>query len=342
MIVSSLLEVAAVSADRKCAMRSQPAFSTAHRGRTIPAQRCLRHVMQSIRHVPRDRRYILAFLGGVGVGLVGHAESAVEVGQVIIRPDIAPDQLRYDPTDPQLRAAAQLLQDALNAPTVKEEEAIWTKIIEDYGSLDADWVPDVVGRAWGNRGNARSRQGKLEAAITDYNKSIEICPWSADPVLNRGAVLEQLGRFDEAVRDYQSVLLANPNDLAAWNNLGNASMGLGNWEEAERCFARAAAMSSTFSFASANHCVALFQLGRTNEAIKEMRALLRRYPDFPDTRAALVAALWSVGKEADAETNWQRVSDPRYRDVSWLKRDRRWPPALVDALQAFLQIRSVA
>lgn len=70
-----------------------------------------------------------------------------------------------------------------------------TKIIDEYSGVDANWVPDLVGRAWGNRGNARSRQGKFEAALNDYNTSISICPWSVDPVLNRGVVLEALDRY---------------------------------------------------------------------------------------------------------------------------------------------------
>lgn len=45
---------------------------------------------------------------------------------------------------------------------------------------------------------------------------------------------------------------------------------------------------------------------------REMRSLLRRYPDFPDMRAALAAAQWAAGREGDAETNWQRVEDPRW------------------------------
>ena len=102
-----------------------------------------------------------------------------------IRLELAPDQALYDAADPQLRAAAQLLQQALGAESVQREEALWTEIIEKYGGLDANWVPDLVGRAWGNRGNARSRQGKLQEALADYNRSIEICPWSVDPVLNR-------------------------------------------------------------------------------------------------------------------------------------------------------------
>jgi hypothetical protein len=41
--------------------------------------------------------------------------------------------------------------------------------------------------------------------------------------------------------------------------------------------------------------------------------------DFPEARAALVAALWADGLEVQAETEWQRVNDPRYADKRWLR-----------------------
>jgi hypothetical protein len=31
----------------------------------------------------------------------------------------------------------------------------------------------------------------------------------------------------------------------------------------------------------------------------------------------------------------------RYKDVRWLAQERRWPPALVASLQAFLQLKSI-
>ena len=62
------------------------------------------------------------------------------------------------PQDPELRAAANILQQGLNATTAQEEEAAWTKIIEAYQGRDAPWAADVVGRALGNRGNVRARQ----------------------------------------------------------------------------------------------------------------------------------------------------------------------------------------
>ncbi|KAG2485094.1 hypothetical protein HYH03_016191 [Edaphochlamys debaryana] len=260
----------------------------------------------------------------------------------VITPSIAPDQSKYDPTDPDLREAASMLQGALNAPSLAEEEAGWTAIINKYERMDRPWVPDLVGRAYGNRGNARSRQGRLEEALTDYNTAIALCPWSVDPVLNRGVALEALGRFDEAVSDYRAVLAAAPNDPAGWNNLGNASGGLGKWEDAVEYYGRAVQLApASYAGAAGNRALALFEVGRTEESIREMRNLLRRYPDYTDMRAALAGALWSIGKEAEAEVQWNRVDDPRYKDYSWLRFDRRWPPAIYKSLNAFLELKSL-
>ena len=84
-----------------------------------------------------------------------HAAWAVEVAPVEVRPDLAPDSSSYDASDPRLRAAARRLQDALDTADIVEEERIWSEIIQTYASVDAPWVPEIVGRAWGNRGNAR-------------------------------------------------------------------------------------------------------------------------------------------------------------------------------------------
>jgi tetratricopeptide (TPR) repeat protein len=269
------------------------------------------------------------------------AAAGAPLPPALIQLALAPNQALYDPADPKLRAAAALLQEGLNAPTVAAEEAVWTRIIAEYGGLDAPWVPDVVGRAWGNRGNARSRQGKLAEALEDYNTAIALCPWSPDPVLNRGVVLEALGRFPEACADYRAVLAVSPEDPSAWNNLGNASGGAGDWAAAERHYLTATRLAPQFSFAAANLALARYQLGRDNEAIKELRTLLRKYPEFYDCRAALAAALWGAGLQAAAEGEFLRVDDPRYRDLAWIKANRRWPPRLVSDLAAFLSIKDV-
>jgi tetratricopeptide (TPR) repeat protein len=142
--------------------------------------------------------------------------------------------------------------------------------------------------------------------------------------------------------DYRSVLEVAPDDPAAWNNLGNATAGLGDWKGAAEFYGRAVALTPQFAFAAGNLSLANYQLGNNDgAAMRDMRALLRKYPEFDDVRAALAAALWEAGLLSQAEDEWRRVEDPRYRDLDWLKRNRRWPPRLFTALRAFLNVRPV-
>ncbi|KAI5068024.1 hypothetical protein GOP47_0016369 [Adiantum capillus-veneris] len=185
----------------------------------------------------------------------------------------------FDATDKRLQDAASTFQNALNATTVVEEEQLWTEVINKYGSLEAEWVADIVSRAYGNRGNARSRQGKLEEALEDYDKSIMLAPYAVDPVLNRGVVLESLGRYDDASADYVAVLRAQPKDPAAWNNLGNVKAAQNRWDDALIGYAKAVELAPAFSFAAANYALALYQVGRVNEVVRQFCSLLRKYPE---------------------------------------------------------------
>jgi len=128
-------------------------------------------------------------------------------------------------------------------------------------------------------------------------------------------------------------------------------------------YKRAATLAPDFSFAAANLAVAQYEAGDVNvrwislgsashklipwrcvavqESLRELRALLRRYPGFDDARAALTAELWAQGLEGDAEANWERVEDVRYSDRVWLVQKRRWPPSVVNALENFLDLRSM-
>ncbi|WP_346341645.1 hypothetical protein [[Phormidium] sp. ETS-05] len=47
------------------------------------------------------------------------------------------------------------------------------------------------------------------------------------------------------------------------------------------------------------------------------------------------------GKIGEAESNWFAAVglDPRYRDIQWVAEVRRWPPAMVSALDRFLKLK---
>ncbi|NES25037.1 MAG: hypothetical protein F6K41_40555, partial [Symploca sp. SIO3E6] len=99
-------------------------------------------------------------------------------------------------------------------------------------------------------------------------------------------------------------------------------------------------LAPNLAFPRANYALALYQIGQKQEAIRTMRNLIRKYPQFPDVRAALTAALWEEGKLGEAESNWVAVVglDKRYQDLDWVSNVRRWPPLMVKALEKFLKL----
>ena len=203
--------------------------------------------------------------------------------------------------------------------------------------------------AWSNRGNVQLALGDPEAAIADQTQAIELEPGSPDPHLNRGTAEEALQRWDAAEADYRWILdhppaSAREEDVrpSALYNLGNVQGSRGDWPAARDCFVAAADARPGFAMARSSAALAAFQLGEFNDAERELRSLIRRYPLFADARAALTALLWRRGASGEAESNWAAASglDPRYRQQEWLLQTRRWPPEPVQALQQFLALAS--
>ncbi|MEN9226817.1 MAG: tetratricopeptide repeat protein [Thermostichus sp. HHBFW_bins_43] len=220
---------------------------------------------------------------------------------------------------------------ATNRGDFAQAETLWSQLLERQPENPA---------LWSNRGNARVSQHKLQQALTDYAEAIRLAPNAPDPYLNRGAALEGLGEWQAAIADYERVLELDPYDAAAYNNRGNAEAGLGDWQRAVADYRHATELAPDYAFAQANYALSLYQVGETEAAVRLMRALVRKYPKFPDMRAALSAILWTQGHHGEAESHWVAVQglDPRYGDVEWVKTVRRWPPAAVAALERFLSL----
>ena len=193
---------------------------------------------------------------------------------------------------------------------------------------------------WSNRGNVRLGQYKLTEAIADYNRSIEIAPEYPDAYLNRGIAYESKGLWSQAIADYNQVLSISPQDSIALNNRGNAKAGQENWQEALEDYQQAADLAPNFPTARGNAALMLYQIGDHSRAIRNMRNLVRKYPLYPDIRAALAAALWVEGQQGEAESNWVAAVglDNRYQDLDWIQNIRRWPPRMVEAIEKFLNL----
>ena len=264
---------------------------------------------------------------------------------------------------PRPPSLAQLFDQALAASregSFDQALPLWNQVLE--------MAPEDAA-AWSNRGNVQLVLGDPLAAIADQERAMALEPSNPEPHLNRGIAEEALQRWGAAETDYRWILeppaspvssdktasQASPASsekpasqldpevrAAALYNLGNVQGSQGDWVAARNSFRTAADSRPGFAMARSSAALAAFQLGELEQAERELRALIRRYPLFADARAGLTALLWRLGASGEAESNWASASglDPRYRQPEWLQSTRRWPPAPVSALEQFLAMAS--
>jgi tetratricopeptide (TPR) repeat protein len=94
----------------------------------------------------------------------------------------------------------------------------------DYRSEFAIWADTAAKapnnpRACYNVGVILAARGKIDEAIAQYNKALEIKPNYARAHGNLGSALARSGRIDEAIVQYQTVMKIDPGDAMAYNNI---------------------------------------------------------------------------------------------------------------------------
>jgi superkiller protein 3 len=117
-------------------------------------------------------------------------------------------------------------------------------------------------------GNTLYDQNKLDAAMAEYRKAIELDPKSAYAHFGLGKALHGKGQLDEAIAAYRQAIRLKPNYGCAFSNLGLALLGKGLVDEA------VAACKEGVRLGPAEHVdhhinlgMALAQKGLTGEAI---------------------------------------------------------------------------
>ena len=73
-----------------------------------------------------------------------------------------------------------------------------------------------------NRGLNYYKQGKLDTAIAEFKKALEINPGLIEARNNLGNAYHDQGNLTDAIAEYQKAIEINPNDAETHYNLGNA------------------------------------------------------------------------------------------------------------------------
>ena len=148
--------------------------------------------------------------------------------------------------------------------------------------------------------------GEFELAEAHYRESLAIKPQPA--IYNDlGFVLERLGMPEQAAREFRKALELDPESASARYNLGASLVRSGEFAEAERHL-RIALKKNPNSQTYTALGVALWQQGRVDEAITNLRAAIKADPKNAAPYDALGTIFVEQGKLDEAERRRQHLA----------------------------------
>jgi len=184
------------------------------------------------------------------------------------------------------------------AGTFTDMETLWRKTLARNPDC---WM------AHSSLGVLLYNQGRIEEAMVQFRKAVQLVPNNCEELNNLGLALAAQGRFDEAIENYRKALQNNPNYYEAANDLGNALAAKGRFDEAIENYRKALQINPNYYKAANDLGNALAAQGRLDEAIENFHKALQIKPDFTEALNNLGNALTLKGRFDEAIENYRKV-----------------------------------
>jgi tetratricopeptide (TPR) repeat protein len=162
-----------------------------------------------------------------------------------------------------------------------ERNATWSNAVALWSDV-VKKAPQKV-RPHNNLGNALKRQGKIEEAIEEFNRALQINPGYAKAHNNLGTALAAQGKTDAAIKHFGFALYIDPNYAAAHSNIGVALASRDELEKAIVHFKAALRLKPDYAKVHSNLGAALVRQGKLHEALAHFQTALRLKPDDVQT-----------------------------------------------------------
>lgn len=208
--------------------------------------------------------------------------------------------VRMERSDPRARAPLALLAGLLllacclgsyrRAGVWRDSEALFR---------DALAYEDANPNAHLNLGEALSRRGDDEQAITHFESAARLQPGNPMAHFDLGNSLRDQGDLDAAERAYRTALDVDPGYAAAASNLGDLLARQGRFAEAADWFRRATKMDPTLAAAQINLARALLLTGDPGGAVDAASAALALDPSNAGYRKTLDEAQQALREKTE-------------------------------------------
>ena len=160
-----------------------------------------------------------------------------------------------------------------------------------------------------NLGSVLLQTGRTDAAIEQFEKTLQIRPRYELAHNDLGIAFQLSGRMDEAIAQYKQALTIKPDFASAYNNLGNALLQNGQWEEAIIQYRKALELEPQNASAHGNLAELLLRQGQVEEALAHFRKAVELQPYDARSRGKLADALMRIGQTHQAIAQYQQALD---------------------------------
>jgi protein O-mannosyl-transferase len=153
---------------------------------------------------------------------------------------------------------------------------LWNDVLRNY---------DYVQIALNNRGNLHYEAGRNQAALNDFNRSIEVDPKRTETYNNRGSVKAEMGDYEGALADYNKSLIIDPDFAQAHYGAGGVYLSMNHFKEAIAAYDKAIRMNPDYAEAYSNRANAKINLSKISEAMSDYNKALELKPDYAEAYA---------------------------------------------------------
>jgi len=152
-------------------------------------------------------------------------------------------------------------------------------------------------------GNFNFLTRRFEAAIADFDKSIELGPEQSKKYYNRGIAKRNLKQYKNAIADYDKAIELSPEHSSTYNNRGNAKSDLKQYEDAIADYDKAIELSPKDAAAYNNR-------GRAKSALKQHKDAIDDYDKAIELRPKNAAAYNNRGNaKSDLKQHKGSIAD---------------------------------
>ncbi|MFA5335019.1 MAG: tetratricopeptide repeat protein [Candidatus Omnitrophota bacterium] len=181
----------------------------------------------------------------------------------------------------------------------KDDISLWNDALKRYPSTEA----------YLGRGVAHANAGRIDEAMRDYNKALEIDPYFSDTHTNRGNLYAARAELDKAIEDYSMAIMLSPGAYKPYYNRGVVYNRIGDYGKSIPDFSEAIKLRPDCAEAYLGRGASFGNTGEEEKAILDFNKAILIDPGCREAYRNRIIYYKAKGETAKAAEDMRKLSE---------------------------------